>query len=418
MTRYRSIFWNTGLSLALNIIARATGTVAFILISRNRTLADAGIFSLALGYLAILSTLFAGLDDYLVRESARSLVQISPLAITYVVIRGWFSLLCGLLLLAVLGFLHLYTFTEQLVIGIIILSLIIEAVVATIQAVLNAQHRFGWPLATILVGAVVRLTWVIGALWAHQDLIGLAWAWPLGALVMVVIAFLPFRRSRSLRTEIHFDLEFVGSIVRALPAFSGVSLLSALEYQLDVIMLSILLTREDVAVYSAAATIMAIVLTLAQAYRMVLYPVLIQSLTHRPTATSRLVGYSVILMGSLAVLASALVFLTTPGLIRLIYGGRLAMAEPILRVLIWNVVLAFVNVPLVRFLMAANGQTLVWQFLLISVTLNVCANLVLIPMLGSLGPACARLISSSIFCGLAGQAVWRRLPRPASELSL
>ena len=85
-------------------------------------------------------------------------------------------------------------------------------------------------------------------------------------------------RSWPARAQSWIDLKFVGPIMRAFPSFSGVSLLSALEYQLDVVMLSVLLTRADVAVYSAAATIMALVLTGAQAYRMVLYPVLVQAL--------------------------------------------------------------------------------------------------------------------------------------------
>lgn len=416
MIRRRLIVWNTGLSLVLNITLRATGTIAFILISRTGTLSEAGVFSLALGYLAILSTLFTGLDDFLVRESARAPQSAGPWALTYALLRGGFSLLGSLLLLGLLGLLQLYTFADLWVIGIILLSLTLEAVVATTQAVLNAQHRFGWPLAIISVGAVVRLAWILGALWAKPGLLGLAWAWPLGSLAMGVMAFWPFRGS--LGAHAHFDLKFVSATLRALPAFSGVSLLSALEYQLDVILVSILLTQADVAIYSAAATIMAIVLTVAQAYRMVLYPQLIHALTQRPAATGRLVGSSVVLMGGLAGLTALGVFVMAPGLIRLIYGSHMVVAEPVLRVLIWNVILAFVNVPLVRFLMAANGQTLVWQFLLVSVLLNVGANLVLIPLFGPLGPAYARLLSSAVFCGLVGWAAWRRLPRPDSELSV
>jgi O-antigen/teichoic acid export membrane protein len=418
MIRRRSIVWNTGLSLALNITARATGTIAFILISRKGLLAEAGVFSLALGYLAILTTLFIGLDDLLVRESARSPESSDSWMVAYSLIRGLGSLVCGLLLWSALGLLRLYTVDEQWVMGIILLSLLLEAVVATTQAVLYAQQRFGWPLVTTLVGAAVRLGWVVGALWAEQDLMVLAWAWPLGSLAMVVMALLPFWRSWPKLVRARVDPKAVSQMVRALPSFSGISFLSALEYQLDVILLSVLLTRVEVAVYSAAATLMAVVLTFAQAYRMVIYPALVRAFTHQPAAVSRLVRYSIGWMIGLAGLAAGVVFLSAPVLIRIIYGGRLTLAEPILRVLIWNVLLAFVNVPLVRFLMASNGQTLVWQFLVVSVILNVGANLVLIPALGVVAPAYARLLSSSVFCGLAGWATWRRLPRPASELSL
>jgi O-antigen/teichoic acid export membrane protein len=241
----------------------------------------------------------------------------------------------------------------------------------------------------------------------QQSLTGLAWAWPLGSVVMVVVTLISVNPFKGTLT---FNLHRVGELLRVLPSFSGVSLLSALEYQLDVILLSVLLTHTDVAVYSAAATIMAIVLIGAQAYRMVLYPKLVETLTHRPTATGRWVGYSIVGLGGLAALTALGIFFVAPVLIELIYGEHLLAAAPVLRVLIWNVVLVFITVPLVRLLVASNRQARVWQLLLISVGINVSANWMLIPALGPLGAAYARLLSSSLFCLLAAALVWRHWP--------
>jgi len=412
MTRHRAFAWNVSLSLLLNLTLRATGAITFIFLSRSGWLAEAGSFSLALGYLAIFSTLFTGLDDFLVREYARSPATTKSLVVTYALVRAFLGLSLGLAVLSVIGWLSLHSPIEQWAIGIVLLSLLPEAIVATAQAVLTAQHRFGWPLAITVVGAIVRLGWVGGVWWANQDISRVVWAWPAGSFVMAGLALICFWPQRF---EIGFEKRWIGPIIQAFPIFSGISLLSALEYQMDVILLSVLLTPADVAIYSSAAMIMGILLTFAQAYRMVIYPKLIQALTHQPKATGRLVVLSVLSMGALAGFAALVVFITASHLIRWIYGENLAMAVPVLRVLIWNTILAFINVPLVRFLMAGNGQTLIGRLLVVSLILNVGANFVLVPLYGPLGAAWARLLSSSVFCGLVGWAVWERLSHSVLE---
>jgi O-antigen/teichoic acid export membrane protein len=72
MLNRRPIIKNTTFSFILNLSLRAAGTLTFIAIGRLSQPADAGTFSLALRYLAILNTLFLGLDDVLVRECTRA----------------------------------------------------------------------------------------------------------------------------------------------------------------------------------------------------------------------------------------------------------------------------------------------------------------------------------------------------------
>jgi O-antigen/teichoic acid export membrane protein len=196
---------------------------------------------------------------------------------------------------------------------------------------------------------------------------------------------------------------------REVPAFGGASLLSALEYQLDVVLLSVLRTRTDVAVYSAAFTIFSLVVVPAQAYRLVLFPALVRSLAGGTQQSRRLLGGSLAGMGGVAVLAAGVVTLAAPWLIDLIYRGNLGQAAPVLRVVIWNAVWVFVNVPLVRFMLASGGQWQVARTSLVSLLVNLGANLALIPGLGPLGLAYARVLSSFVFSALLGWQVYRRL---------
>ena len=414
MTRTHKLVWNTGLALALNLVVRAAGTLTFIAIARLGNSRDAGTFSLAIGYLAILTTLFVGLDDILVRESARVREQTLPILMTYGVIRFALSIVAWLALLLILLVLSLYPPNDLRVLTVITGCILIDTFSALGQSVLNAHNHFDGPLAAVTIGAAIKLGGALFALLGDQGLMALSWAWPLGsAFSAVLLTNMLVRHVRHLSglARLHFDPDWAQQIVRLVPAFSATSILSGLEYQVDVVLLSVLLSNEAVAWYSAAVTIMMIVLTASQAYRMVLYPTLVSALTDRPAALRGLVGRSTLLMGGLALLAATIITLIAPWLMDVLYAGRFAVAVPVLQVLIWNVVFLFLNVPLVRFLMASGGQSVVWRTLLVSLTVNVVANLVLIPRLGVMGSACARLLSSGLFCGLIGWQVYRRLAR-------
>src|SRR5678815_3559629 len=109
MTLSRRLIWNTSLSLLFNLTVRAAGTLVFIAISHRGNIRDAGTFSLAIGYLAILATIFTGLDDLLIRESAGSPAQTPSLFITYGGIRLALSILLWLGMLCLFKGLSLYS---------------------------------------------------------------------------------------------------------------------------------------------------------------------------------------------------------------------------------------------------------------------------------------------------------------------
>lgn len=395
---------------------RAAGTLTFVAIGRLGQPADAGTFSLALGYLAILTTLFVGLDDVLVRESARMPGRTPALFATYSVIRFVASVAAWLVLLIVLGVLRLYSASDLIVLAIITGSILIDTFTALSQSVLNAHDHFGWPLVAASVGSIVKLIGVIAALITQRGLLLIAFAWPIGSFAgALALAGALVRHLRQFggRADFKYDRPVARQLLKVMPAFSATSILAGLEYQLDVVLLSILLSRVEVAWYSAAVTIMMIVLLVSQAYRMVLYPALVRALAQPENVLRRLVKRSMWIMGGLAVPLAVIITWLGPELIVLVYGTRFAPAGPIMQVLIWNVVYFFLNVPLVRFMLATGGQTNVWRTLLISLTINVVANLVLIPRFGAIGAAYARLCSSGTFTTLIGWQVARRFREPA-----
>lgn len=412
MIRLRGLVWNTGLSFVLNLIRRAAGVLTFIAIGRLSGTHSAGLFSLALGYLAILTTLFVVLDDILIRESARRPRQTLPLLATYGTIRVGITVIAWLALLGILEVVGFYSVRDLTILTIITGSILLDTFGALSQAVLHAHGRFGWPLAATTVSTTVKLGGALFALANQQGLQVVVLAWPLGSSVFsLILGTVLVRHLRRLGGQVRFRIDrlLARQLIGLLPHFSATSILASLEFQLDVVLISVLLSIEAVAMYSAAVTIMMVVHMVSQAYRMVLYPTMVRSLAERPTLVRRLIGRSMLVLGGLALLAAIGVSAIAPGLVHLLYGERFEAVIPILQVLIWNVVFFFLDVPLVRFMMAADGQSTVWRTLLVSLSVNVIVNLVLIPRLGAQGAAYARLCSSAIFLILMGWQVSRRL---------
>ena len=412
--RARKVVWNTGLSLGLNLTVRAAGALTFIALGRLGSPSDAGTFSLAVGFLAILTTLFVGVDDILVREVARQPDRSWSILVTYGVLRMGLCLAAWVILIAILTALSIYSTPDLLVVVVITSSILLDTFSALAQSVFNAHHRFGWPFAAIFVGSALELGVALLALQRHAGLLAIAWASPIGSLVTAVIliaAVAVYLRGWP-RPDRWIEWDNGLALLRLVPAFAGSSLLSALEYQLDVILLSVIVTHADVAEYSAAVTVMLVVLTFSQAYRIVLYPMLVRSVSTHVAQARQLLGRSLLAMGCAALFAATVISLAAPVVIHVVFGARFDAAIPVLRVLIWNVVWFFLNVPLVRFMLAANGQSTVFRTFLVSLTVNVLANLFLIPRLGPLGSAYARLLSSGLFCVFIAWAVARRLRQP------
>lgn len=414
MPNARRVAANTLLALLLNLSLRASGTLAFILIGRLAGPTEAGIFSLSLGYLAILNTLFLGLDDVLVRECTRTPERLGELLASYGVLRIGLSVSVWLGLLALLGALGLYSIDDWLVIAIVAGSVLLETFSAISQAAMQALGDFTWPLVATLATSIVRVGGAVLAMLVQAGIMGVAVAWPIGSLVGALALTAPgLRQLRTFggRATLRFNRTTARQLWRTLRGFSAVSILAGLEYQLDVVLLSILLSMTEVAWYSAAVTIVSVVLLLSQAYRMVLFPALVKTLHESPLAARRLLQRSVLIMlGSALPIALGTTWLA-PQLVSFLYGDSFNNSAWILQVLIWSVVFFFLNVPLVRFLLASGAQSTVWRMLLVSLSVNVAANLILIPQAGGMGSAYARLASSSLFCILAGWQTVRGLNR-------
>ncbi|MBD3162429.1 MAG: hypothetical protein GF346_08765, partial [Candidatus Eisenbacteria bacterium] len=93
---------------------------------------------------------------------------------------------------------------------------------------------------------------------------------------------------------------------------------------------------------------------------------------------------------------AAILFIGAPLWIGIVFGEAYAAAVPVLRIHAFTLVLMFLNAPLGMRLVAADRMRAVNATFAVVVTVNLAANLILIPRYGIEGAAVATLLSEAV----------------------
>jgi O-antigen/teichoic acid export membrane protein len=202
------------------------------------------------------------------------------------------------------------------------------------------------------------------------------------------------------------DLPYLWGWLRRSGSFVAISLLAIVEFQIDVVLLSILRAPADVALYSSAQLIMIAAWILPQAYRAVIYPRLAHALAQSPAMFWKFFGTSfklaLALGGSVAIgLAWAAGFV-----IGFLYPADYQTSVLVLQLLALPLFFAFLSAVSSRALLTLHKERVAALMLGLSVIANVGFNLLLIPPLGSVGAAIARVISGGLFCVVTFVYLW------------
>jgi O-antigen/teichoic acid export membrane protein len=192
------------------------------------------------------------------------------------------------------------------------------------------------------------------------------------------------------------------------------TLLSLLYFKGDVIILKIFSTDAEIGAYSAAYKVFE---------GLMIVPAVILAATFTPLARAksdpdrqrRWEGALVAVLLALGLLVGGTVYLESQRIVALVYRGGFARAVPSLRVLATALPILFLNFGLTHFLIARDLERRNLVFAAIMLVVNVTANLILIPRVGSTGAAWATLITELALtaCCAAALAAGRRASNPS-----
>lgn len=186
------------------------------------------------------------------------------------------------------------------------------------------------------------------------------------------------------------------SLMAAVPL--GASIIMMLIYDnMDTIMLGIMTRPAVVGYYNAAYRIFYVFAGVVSVWVTVLFPVLSYRLASDLAKARELMQKSLRLTMLFAVPAAALVFLTAPLIVQVVFGGQYGGSVGALRVLIWALIpLAIANTYGGLLLVAAGHFRQFFLAVMVGALANVLLNLALIPAYSLLGAAAATIAAQAL----------------------
>lgn len=420
MTTKRLIFQNALLNFAASVSQRIGQTLIFILVARLLTPDDTGAFKLANTYTSILLTISLwGLDQLLIREVAKDKTAAGRYLSGFLPLRLLLALAAWLLLALLMPLLP-YDPTSKRLILIMAASIIPGNLTNLYQSIWTAYENVKAISAILLAVSLIRVVAGAAVLWQYQTLAPVAYLFLALSLVeLIAHAWLTHWHGRLPHFRWHIDLPFWLEQCRQATPLILVTFILVVEYQFDDVILSFFRPQDEVGVYGTAATILSLLLFLTRSYQLAVFPLISRTYHNNPAALPPIYLKTMLYIVLAALPVVLVVSLFATPIIRLIFGPGYEAAGPILTILVWAFFLSAVNVANSRLLIVANRQRVMAYFALLSMSGNIILSLLLVPHLGGIGTAWARVLAMPLYtipaliyvqrylCPLPWQTWWR-----------
>lgn len=364
------------------------------MLSRQQGAEESGTFALAMTFILLFSQVaYWGMDQVLTREVAHNHALAAQYLGNFILIRLALSLtLYGVLLILVQVGLKYPPYTAGVVL-IASITIIFDSVNNLCQALYAAFEVIRYQAVTKFFVGGLQVAGGSLVLWSGGGALGLAVVVMVANLVALgVNLFIVYRRFPHPSWKFKWR-DWIPQLGSMLP-FVFIGVFYTIEYQVDTLILAQIQGADAVGIYTAATAILYGLLLLPQAYRTAVFPVLSRLyLTQRERfvwAYQKSFKYMLLMAIPLALTIGLIAYPLIQGL----YTSTFVAAASVLQLLLIVFVVNMVNVPGARVLIVANRQRWVAPLQGGSMVLNIGLNLWLVPALGVMGAAWARVGSA------------------------
>lgn len=410
-----ALFKGTAGSLALVVIAAGLGFINSILISRLIGVDAFGVYAVSMAGIGILGSLAGlGLPRLIIKETAvyvqdgdvgsiRALVFISQrwvVAAALVLAVGAFGLVCFVVELPSCTFLFIAAMSVPFLalnalrssflrgLGFVVLSNVPEQLVLPVMVVL-------------LIGLTYPLSSIDGESWALS--LQLA-----GTFCAFVIGFVLLARRLPRASAIAPDPE-QGQLFRAAMPFLGLVALQLLNNQATVVLLGALGDASDAGLYHVAVRATEFIAFGLLAVNMALQPRMAAAWAARDQARAQALATESARLSSMVAIAVSLVVIGFAPTILGLFGPEFLAARDSLWLLaVGQLINVFAGSCGVTLSMAGYQRSVTRAFAVVA-TISVLLNVLLIPMLGHLGAATARVVSLVVWNAILVIEAYRKM---------
>ena len=271
-------------------------------------------------------------------------------------------------------------------------SIAIDAFSMTFHATFHAFERMEFISIGKILKNVILLTGAVVITYEGLGILAFAYLYLIGSLFLLAYSF-TLVAIKFVKPRFELDKGFCKWLIKeGLPFWASV-VFASVYYDIDKIMLSMMVGDVAVGWYSAAYKLVATLGFIPTASIASIYPVtsrlFISSKTSLKFATEKALKYMLMLGVPLGVMITLL----SDKIILFIYGEDYVPSIVALQILIWSGVLLFVNSVLINLLNSINKQIMVTKIVASMAAFNVLANLLLIPRYSIIGASLATVMT-------------------------
>jgi O-antigen/teichoic acid export membrane protein len=390
------------------LAVRVTAIASFVIVSRTVGPIDLGHLALAIAlvsYGAVLGD--GGLTIYVQRQIAAGMTDVNRLVTAATVTQlGLASVFACLLVIVCMT---LAIAREAATLAIVMMPLLLAQAMSLVY-VLQARElmKLVGLVRVLTQGTVAAIT--IGLVLATHDVIWAALAYWLGALLGDFVALRIIWR-RGLYRPVGFPPTMVTDLLAKGLPFLGIGFATQLLSSLDLFMLGLLRSPQEVGEYGASLRLVQFAFSLTAIMAAATFPQLARRYAHDVPAFVRLVETLVSLSARVTFAGTAFVVLQAPIVVPWVFGDEFAASGGITQILVWWVPLGFYNTILGQALLASGQQKTYLRTVIVAAVAFGAMLAILVPPLGPSGSAAAvigrELVILAMFTSAGGRALGR-----------
>ncbi|RLI54126.1 MAG: hypothetical protein DRP09_13890 [Candidatus Thorarchaeota archaeon] len=394
MSTVQRVAKNTGIVVAGDVLFKLVSLVVIIYLARYLGTAGFGKYSFIFAYLAFFNIVTdLGLQTILVREMARD-PTIAPMLIgNACIIRLILTVIAVVSSVAVITLMS-YPSDTTTYIYVASLSVLFISFSDFYRTIFEANLRMEYNVTAKLTFKVLSATLILLIIFSHGTLLQIILAIVFSEMVKTLLNYLFSRKLVRPRFEIDFGL-WKYLFKECLP-LAMASAIWVIYYQIDKVMLSIMMGDTPVGIYSAAYKLCDPFSLIPSALMISLFPLMsgyFKNSKERLIKSYRL-SFKYILIIMLPITIGTV--LLADKIILLVYKAPFTASITVLQILIWSIVFGSMSSVLLNLLISIDKQKLNTLSTGLCAITNITLNYFLIPVLSYNGAAIATVATNIV----------------------
>lgn len=383
---------NTIVLFASQLYNKFIAVLFFPIAARILGVADFGKFTLVLTFISLFY-IFSdwGLSILTIRNVARSPDQTREYLIHTLALR---IALAGIFYLFLLGlaFWLAYPTEIKILISIVGISLFTNNILASFNAIFSAYEKMHIPSILGIIFSTIYFTLVILCLLLRLGLTALISVTVFTSLLNAILTGW-FLREYLVPFRFPLNYNFYREILKQATPFAVLSVLSIIYFKIDTIMLSKLKTMESVGLYNAAYKIVEFLRFIPVSLLGAYFPKMSRQAKHSTDELRKTYFKTTKLLLTFILPVAFICSFYANYIILFLFGPSFIPAASALRILIWAVVIMFINAPVGNILYNSNKLYKFIPFAVLNTSLNIILNFIFIPRWSYIGASATTLIT-------------------------